>query len=714
MPAARHSRLQNLLRRRVLRRWRSRRRSGELFRLLVLSLLGILLLPIMAAPALAASEISSLPHVGGLSAQTLNQDTLIYDRTGNLLADIGAAGDHRIVVPLRYISPLVKQATIATEDRTFYHNDGVDLGSIGRAAWANLTHHRISQGGSTISQQLVKQVFIPNASATIDRKVREAMLALEMNRQYSKDQILEMYLNTIYYGSQSYGIEAAARDYFQISAHDLTLAQAAMLAGLPQAPTRYNPILHPQLAKARQAEVLRAMVAQRDITQEQADKALAESLTFYPPINKLNAPHFVDYVLGVLAKNFHIKPSDRKGYRITTSLDLGLQHQAEAIIRDQVAAVGDYYNFHDGALVSLDPRTGEVLAMVGGNDYNRPGGQINMAVTARQPGSSFKIFTYTAAIESRQVNMLTPILDEPLVFPLGSGKDGLLPYQPQNYDRRYHGVMPLKMAMGNSLNIPALKTELMIGIPTVLSAARRMGVTSLTQPDDSYRMSLTLGGYEVPLLDMATGASTLATLGVRRDPSPILKIEDGLGHLKYRYDPKKNEKRAVDPQVAFIIASIMGDDRNRCMAFGCFGDLTLPGRHVAAKTGTTQDFRDNWTVGFTPSLTTAVWVGNPDYVPLSHNSTGIVGAAPIWHRFMQTALASTPDEWYDMPAGVTQAYGNFFLAGTERVSSTLAYSWPRCRFWRYDPRSLTDAEQLVNGLPCVLGAPPTLPQQAED
>jgi membrane peptidoglycan carboxypeptidase len=250
----------------------------------------------------------------------------------------------------------------------------------------------------------------------------------------------------------------------------------------------------------------------------------------------------------------------------------------------------------------------------------------------------------------------------------------------------------------------------MIGIPTVLSTARRMGVTSLTQPDDYYRMSLTLGGYEVPLLDMATGASTLATLGVRRDPSPILKIEDGLGHLKYRYDPKKNEKRAVDPQVAFIIASIMGDDRNRCMAFGCFGDLTLPGRHVAAKTGTTQDFRDNWTVGFTPSLTTAVWVGNPDYVPLSHNSTGIVGAAPIWHRFMQTALASAPDDWYDVPTGVTQAYGSFFLAGTERVSSTLAYSWPRCRFWRYDPRSLTDAEQLVNGLPCVLGAPPAPPQ----
>jgi 1A family penicillin-binding protein len=710
MPAARHRRFRSLLSRRSLRRWRSHRKLPDLLRLLVVGLAAIVVLPIVSVPVLAAQEVSGLPRVGGLSAQSLNQDTLIYDRHGQLLADIGASGDHRIVVPLKYISPLVKQATIATEDRNFYHNDGVDLGSITRAAIANYTHHRISQGGSTISQQLVKQVFIgPNASATIDRKIREGILALELNQQYSKDQILEMYLNTIYYGSQSYGIEAAARDYFQVSAHDLTLAQAAMLAGLPQAPTRYNPVLHPQLAKTRQAEVLQAMVAEHNITKEQADRALAEPLTFYPPINKLNAPHFVDYVLSVLAKNFHIRPSDRKGYRITTSLDLGLQHQAEAIVRDQIAAVGDYYNFHDAALVSLDPKTGQVLAMVGGNDYNRTGGQINMAVTPRQPGSSFKMFTYTAAIESRQVNMVTPILDEPLVFPLGAGKDGLLPYQPQNYDRRYHGTVPLKMAMGNSLNIPALKVELRMGIPTVLSAARRMGVTSLTQPDDFYRMSLTLGGYEVPLLDMATGASTLATLGVRHDPAPIVKIEDGLGRSVFHFDPKKNETRAIDPQVAFIIASIMSDDRNRCLEFGCNGDLTLPGRHVAAKTGTTQDFRDNWTVGFTPSLTTAVWVGNPDYTPLSHNSTGIVGAAPIWHRFMQTTLGGTPDEWYDVPAGVEQSWGNYYLPGTQRISSTLAYSWPRCRFWRYDPATLTNDQQMVDGVPCVLNAMPWVP-----
>ncbi len=713
MPAVRLlrlRRLRSLLSRRSVHRWHSRRGASGSVRLWVLGLTAVLALPIMTAPLVAAQEVSGLPQVGGLSAQALNQDTLIYDRHGALLADIGASGDHRIVVPLSYISPLVKQATIATEDRNFYQNTGVDLGSIIRAGIANYTQHRISQGGSTISQQLVKQVFIgPNAPATIDRKFREAILALELNQRYSKDQILEMYLNTIYYGSQSYGIEAAARDYFQVSAHDLTLAQAAMLVGLPQAPTRYNPVLHPQLAKIRQAEVLQAMVAQHDITPRQAVEALTETLTFYPPINKLNAPHFVDYVLSVLAKSFHIKPSDRKGYRVYTSLDLTLQHQAEGIVRDQIAGVGTFYNFHDAALVSMDPKTGEVLAMVGGDDYNRPGGQINMAVSPRQPGSSFKIFTYTAAIESRLVNMLTPILDEPLVFPLGAGEDGLKPYAPQNYDRRFHGVLPLKMAMGNSLNIPAIKVELRIGIPAVLSAARRMGVTSLTQDDDYYGTSLTLGGYAVPLIDMATGASTLATLGMRHNPAPILKIDDGLGRPVFTYDPKKNETRAIDPQVAFIIASIMADDRNRCLEFGCHGDLTLPGRHVAAKTGTTQDFRDNWTVGFTPSLATAVWVGNPDYVPLSHNSTGIVGAAPIWHRFMQTALASIPDEWYGIPAGVDQVGGNYFLPGTEQVAGKLASSWPRCRFWHYDPRYLTDAQLIVDGVPCVLSYTPSVP-----
>jgi membrane peptidoglycan carboxypeptidase len=694
--------------------------------MVIVGLIVILLLPVLGIPVVTAQAVGPLPAVSGLSSNRMDQDTLIYDRHGNLLADVGKEGNHRIVVPLNYISPWVVKATLATEDRTFYSNSGIDLGGIIRAAVANYQHHRIQQGGSTISQQLVKQVYIgPNAPADIQRKLKEAILAIELNRQYSKNQILEMYLNTIFYGSQTYGIEAAARSYFQTNAHDLSLAQAAMLAGLPQAPTQYNPVINFKAAKLRQAQVLAAMVGEKYITAAQAVAAYAVTLSVFAPTTKFEAPYFVDYVLKTLAKApYNITSDNRKGYRVYTSLDLNLQHMAEQVVRDQVAQKGNFYNFHDAALVSMDPKTGEVLAMVGGDDYNRPGGQYNFAYDVpRPPGSSFKIFTYTAAIESHKVNMLSPILDEPLVFPTGGDGPGYgqaaQRYAPLNYDRRFHGTLPLKLAMGNSLNIPALKVELRTGIPAVVDMGQRLGLTCLgpvpcaVRDPSYYQSSLTLGAYPVRLADMATAASTLATMGVRHREAPILNIKDGLGHDVFTYDPAKNEYRAVDPGVAFIIASIMSDDRNRCMEFGCHGDLTLPGRHVAAKTGTTNDFKDNWTIGFTPSLATAVWVGNPDNKPLSHNSTGIVGAAPIWHKFMTQALASTPDEWYPVPAGIHAVGGNYFLPGTESLPATLAQPWPQCKLpANYNPYTLTGAQTTVDGVPCIINAPKPPPAPA--
>src|SRR5438034_5956729 len=486
-----------------------------------------------------------------------------------------------------------------------------------------------------------------------------------------------------------------------------------MLAGLPQAPTRYNPVLNFAPAKQRQAQVLAAMVGEKFITAAEAQAAYAAKLQVFSPVTKFEAPYFVDYVLKTLAKEHGINSSDQRGYPTHTSLDLNLQHMAEQVVREQIAQKGNYYNFHDAALVSMNPKTGEVLAMVGGDDYTRPGGQFNLAYDVpRPPGSSFKIFTYTAAIESRKVNMESPVLDDALVFPIGGDGPGFVSgfakYVPLNYDRRFHGTLPLKMVMGNSLNIPALKVELRTGIPAVVDMASRLGLTCLGEPcgskkPEDYGMSLTLGAYPVRLADMATAASTLATLGVRHREAPILNIKDGLGKDVFTYDPAKNEYRAVDPGVAFIIASIMSDDRNRCMSFGCHGDLTLSGRHVAAKTGTTNDFKDNWTVGFTPSLATAVWVGNPDNKPLSHNSTGIVGAAPIWHQFMTQALAQHPDEWFLKPAGVDQVGQNYYLPGTEYLAPTLAGPWPLCRFGSpFNPRTLTDAQLTVNGLPCVI------------
>ncbi|HEY9287095.1 MAG TPA: transglycosylase domain-containing protein [Candidatus Dormibacteraeota bacterium] len=688
-----------------LREWHRRRRLN-LQRNLIVAILATVTLPLMTIPALAAQTVGDLPSVRGLASTALPQDMLIYDRHGSLLADVGDQGDHRIVVPLGYISPNLIEATIAIEDHSFYSNAGVDPTSILRAALTDYASHGFKQGGSTISQQLVKQLFIgPHPDNSLQRKAKEAVLALEINRRYTKDQILEMYLNTIFYGSQTYGIEAAARSYFQTNAHDLTLAQASMLAGLPQAPTEYNPLVNLTAAKKRQLEVLDAMVEYHFVTRAQADAAYATKLSIYAPATIYQAPYFVDYVLKTLRQQFNISPSDRRGYRIYTTLDLNLQHMAEQVVRDQIAQKGNYYNFHDAALVSEDPRTGELLAMVGGNNYNSPGGWINMADTPRQPGSTFKIYTYTAAIESRKFNMITPILDAPLVFPTWGGASGFEPYIPLNYDLRYHGVVPLKMAMGNSLNIPAIKTELRVGIPAVLDMARRMGVTHLNQPDDNYSLSLTLGGYEVTPLDMLTGASTLADMGLRHMPAPFLSIKDAAGHDVFSYDPSKNAFQAITPQVAYIMGAIMSDDRNRCMEFGCHGDLTLPGRHVAAKTGTTQDFHDNWTLGFTPTLATAVWVGNPNNQPLSHNSTGIVGAAPIWHKFMQQALAGTPDQWYAQPAGLDKVGDNYFLPGTENVRST-TLGWPVCRFGSYNPYDLTYAETLVDGVPCVLGSVP--------
>jgi membrane peptidoglycan carboxypeptidase len=685
-----------------LRQWHRRRRAN-LQRNIIVAFIVAVTLPLLTVPALAAQTVGDLPAITGLSSTSLPQDMLIFDRHGALLADIGDQGDHRVVVPLSYISPNLINATIAIEDHSFYTNNGVDFGAVLRAALADYANHGIKQGGSTISQQLVKQLFIgPHPDNSLQRKAKEAVLALEMNRRYTKSQIVEMYLNTIFYGSQTYGIEAAARSYFQTNAHDLTLAQASLLAGLPQAPTQYNPLINLASAKNRQLEVLNAMVQYHFISQKDADAAYATKLTIHPPINQYQAPYFVDYVLQTLRQQYHILPSDRRGYRVYTSLDLNLQHIAEQVVHDQIAQKGNYYNFHDAALVSMDPKTGEILAMVGGDNYNSPGGWINMANTPRQPGSTFKIYTYTAAIESRKFNMITPILDAPLVFPTWGGVSGFEPYIPLNYDLRYHGVLPLKMAMGNSLNIPAVKTELRVGLPNVLSVARRMGVTHLTQPDDNYSLSLTLGGYEVTPVDMVTGAATLANMGARHMPAPLLSIKDATGRDVFTYDPAKNVYQAISPDVAFIIDSIMSDDRNRCLEFGCHGDLTLPGRHVAAKTGTTQSFKDNWTIGFTPTLATAVWIGNPNNTPLSHNSTGIVGAAPIWHKFMQQALAGTPDQWYAKPAGVHQIGDNYFLPGTENVRSQVL-GWPTCRLGSYNPYNLTYAATLVDGVPCTLG-----------
>jgi membrane peptidoglycan carboxypeptidase len=699
----RHAKLRQrlLLAHRALQRRHRRLRIRKLQRIAIVAAAVSAMLVTVAVPV-AATNVVPMLSVAYLSEANLPQDVLIYDRHGALLADIAQQGNHRTVVPLGGIAPLMLKATIAIEDRTFYQNNGLDFLAIGRAALDDLRSQRIVQGGSTITQQLAKQLFIgPSAPATLQRKVKEAILAVLLAHRYSKNAILEAYLNTIYYSEQAYGVEAAAETYFHTSAADLTLAQASLLAGIPRAPTAYNPILHPQAAHERQLEVLAAMLKQGYISAAQAGRAAAAHVSIFGPSSSWQAPHFVSYVLDILQRTFHIAPWTGRAVKVVTSLDLVLQHQAENAIRIQVSGPGTYYNFHDAALVSLDPQTGEILAMVGSAPNNRRTADINMATSpTRQVGSAFKIFTYTAAIANRRVNMISPILDAPLEFPIGGPANS--PYVPMNYDLRWHGVLPLKTALGNSLNIPGIKTELYTGIPAVLDTARRMGVTTLTLPDSSYGPSLTLGSYPVPVIQMAEGAATLADLGVRRQPTAVLSITDSGGNRLFTYDPNENHFQAVTPQVAYIMGAILSDDRNRWMEFGQAGDLTLPGRQVAAKTGTSQDFRDNWTIGYTPTVATAVWVGNPDETPLSHSSTGIVGAAPIWHQFMSAALHGVPNQWFSMPDGVDQVGGDYFLPGTEQLPPVLAQPWPSCRFSRYNPNQLTWNSIMVAGVPCTL------------
>jgi membrane peptidoglycan carboxypeptidase len=464
-------------------------------------------------------------------------------------------------------------------------------------------------------------------------------------------------------------VEAAAQTYFGKPASRLSLAEASFLAGLPQAPSELDPFTNPGGAKARQRVVLDAMVKARDISVAQARAAYREKLSLQKPstADDVKAPGFVHWIAAQLEKTYGQELLEKGGLTVVTSLDWNLQSIAERQVREKVMGLQSQH-VTDGALVAVDPKTGGVLAMVGSAGADVPGGEYNMTVIPRQPGSAFKMFTYTAAIESGKFTMSSWVLDAPLSVPLSDGSR----YTPVNYDGYYHGWQPLPHALGNSFNIPAVKVEIGTGIDRVVDVARRMGVETLNQPASAYQPSLTLGGYEVPLIDMAAGASTLAAQGTYRHPQGILKIVAHDGTTLYRYDPGKGSP-ALTPQVSFIVSDMLSNDSNRALEFGRNSDLVIPGHHVAAKTGTTNDFRDNLTVGFTPNLAVAVWVGNADHTPMQHVS-GIVGAAPIFHGFMTLALNGQPDSWYGVPNGLTTVDANGYIAyllpGTEQVAQS--------------------------------------------
>ncbi len=636
----------------------------------------------LAADAYAQSFFDSLPSIQGLDSAAYAGDTLITDSTGKVvLADVGNQGDHRLAVKLKDVAPIEIQATVAIEDRGFYTNPGFDLAGIIRAAFDNIRAGHIVGGGSTITQQLAKQQFL-TPDQTVNRKIKELALAYELSQTYSKDQIMELYLNKSFYGSQSYGIEAAAESYFRIPASKLDLAQAAMLAGLPQAPTEWNPVLHPDSAKLRQTEVLQAMVRSNFISQDDLDKAVAEKLTYYAPTNSYKAPHFVDYVLAEL-RQLGFQPGVQQ-LNVKTTLDWDKQQIGVDVVNSNLAR--NLYRDRNGqlssGLVAVQPTTGDILVMVGSPNYNADAGQINYTTIPRNMGSSMKPYTYGAVINARAATVDTPVYDgpSPLVY-----KDAYSTTKIYNYDGKTHGVLPLKKAMGNSLNIAAVKVELSIGVPAVLSWMRNLsvrpryvienadGTTSYdpNAPADEYGPSVTLGGYPITLLEHVNGIATYADMGVYHTPQAVLTVTDSHGQVLYQDHPDQRARLAIDPGVAFIMAQIMADDQNRCMIFGCNSALHWSDRTVAAKTGTTDNFKDAVTIAFTPDLATGLWVGDikGNRYTMINGSDGIFVASPGVHEFVSRALAGVDgSRWYTPPPDVLSGPGNsWYLADTTQI-----------------------------------------------
>ncbi len=657
---------------------------GCLARGLVISLFILVVVGILGAIAAVAAYFSiaaDLPTVEDLRAHSSQfETTRIVDRNGNSLYEIlDPSAGRRTSVHLNQISPYVVAATIATEDKEFYNHPGFDPIAILRAIWSNTETGGQGGGASTITQQLARALLLSpeeRAQRTYLRKVREIILAAEITRRYSKDEILELYLNEIYYGNLAYGIEAAAETYFGpaidgqltgdpngILADDLNLAQASFLAGLPQSPAVYDIytnrittlnrhrdviVLMYQLSAAKSCiEVSnspqRVCVGVQEALQAAQD---IENYDFPTPNIQMRYPHWVQYIRSQLEAKYDAQTIYRSGFTVYTTLDPALQDIAQQLVTSQVSALfAEGKNVKNGALVAIKPQTGEILVMVGSPDFydETIDGQVNMAISpTRQPGSSIKPLTYLAAFEKGWTPS-TLIWDVPSAFPpSGDPNDPREPYIPENYDRRYHGPVTVRSALANSYNIPAVKALSAVGIyddpntpakEGLIGMAEKLGITSLTRTD--YGLALTLGGGEVSVLEMTGAFAVLANQGVRISPVSILKIVDSQGNVVEEYKPVAGE-RVIREEHAYLISSILSDNDARRPMFGSNSVLNLP-FPAAAKTGTTNDFRDNWTLGFTPDLAVGVWVGNADYTPMQ-NTTGLTGAAPIWSQFMQQAI----------------------------------------------------------------------------
>lgn len=580
--------------------------------------------------------------------------TKILDRDGDVLYDI-FEDERRTLVTLDEIPDNLENATIAIEDKNFYKHGGFDFFGTLRGLSRFITRGR-AQGGSTITQQLVKNVLL-TPERSVFRKIKELVLAIQIERKYEKDEILQMYLNEAPYGGTAWGVEAASETYFGKKAKELDLVESAILAGMPQRPSFYSPYSsNPEAYIERTENVLRRMREDEYISEEQERDALARlgSVIFQEKGASFKAPHFVQYVQEILVERYGEQVVEQGGLKVTTTLDLELQDEAQSIVKSEIDKVTGL-KISNGAAVAVDPETGEILAMVGSRGFNDPeiDGQVNVTTSLRQPGSAIKPITYVTGF-AKGFTASTLLMDVPTQFPGGATQPI---YEPKNYDGEYRGPIQVRYALANSINVAAVKMLAMVGIRNVLETAYDLGLKSLEPTRDTLSrvgLSLTLGGGEVRLIELTGAYAAFVNGGFRIDPVAILKVEDSNGKVLEEVEPEKG-KRVISEENAFLIANILSDNSARADVFGTNSLLNIAGRQIAVKTGTTNDQRDNWTVGGNTQIMIGVWVGNNDNSPMLQVASGVTGASPIWRRIVMAALAGKSELGFEAPKGIVTA-----------------------------------------------------------
>ncbi len=644
--------------------------SFRLILAVLVGFFGIFAMVSMAGASYILYVNSTLPTYEELVNRDVPESSKIYSRDGTLLYEFH--GEYkRTRVDLDRIPESLKEATLAIEDKDFYRHGAISLTGIGRALMANYKTKEINQGGSTITQQFAKNALL-DRKKLYSRKIREVLLAYKIESHFSKDEILELYLNEIPYGRNAYGAEAAAQVYFNKSAGELNLAESAYLAALPQAPSLYSPVANLEGLTARRDLILDQMLKQGYITELEKHQAQNTPVAFREARTDILAPYFVQMIQNYLTDKYGNEFLREGGLRVYTTLDLRLQGIAEQVVKEGAEINKTKYGAYNAALVAVEPSSGKILAMAGGKDYfgkSEPAGcrpgvnckfepNVNVGTSDRQPGSSIKPMAYVTAFQPEfGYTPMSKVLDVPAVFGYNNDK----PYIPRNYDGSSHGLITMRKALAGSLNVPAVRTLAAVGVDNVVKNMRSVGYST---PLKNCGLTLVLGGCEVKLVDHVGAFAVLANGGKGKGATPFLRIEDKTGKVLEEYH--EPTEQAISPEAVYELISIMTDNDSRQFVFGKNSPLTLPDRIVAAKTGTTQNWKDGWTMGFTPQLAAGVWTGNNDSSLMRAGADGVFTAAPIWHKFMEEALKGQPAMEFPVPSGIVQIA---FDTGTNRPAS---------------------------------------------